>query len=338
MPQRLAVVIPVFNEAETLPELYRRLRAVLDRLLPIESTVIYVNDGSRDTSLSIMLAQRDEDPRFTVLDLSRNFGHQASLTAGLAAAEGCDAVVMMDGDLQDPPELIVELVASWQAGAEVVQAVRDGRDESGLRRFGFWAFYILLDWITDFPLPARTGIFGLLNSQALHELNKLSENNRFLPGLRAWIGFEQRTIHYQRPERAMGQPKQNLWRLFRYAIDGFVSFSYKPLRLMISIGSFISCCGFVLAMAFIVRRLLGFEIAQIGFTTLVTLVLFLGGVQLVAIGLLGEYLGRVYDEVKQRPLYIVRRRYSNSVTSGTAFERGQRSLKKPPSDSATEAR
>jgi len=320
MPQRLAVVIPVFNEAETLPELCRRLKAVLDRLLPVESTVIYVNDGSRDASLAIMLAQRNEDARFTVLDLSRNFGHQASLTAGLASAEGFDAVVMMDGDLQDPPELIADLVASWQAGAEVVQAVRDGRDETGLRRIGFWAFYLLLDWITDFPLPARTGIFGLLNSQALHELNKLSENNRFLPGLRAWIGFEQRTIHYQRPDRPLGQPKQNLWRLIRYAVDGFVSFSYKPLRLMITAGSFISCCGFVLALAFVIRRLLGYEIAQIGFTTLVTLMLFLGGVQLVAIGLLGEYLGRVYDELKQRPLYIVRRRYINPLDTKSYVE------------------
>jgi polyisoprenyl-phosphate glycosyltransferase len=315
MPAKLAIVIPIYDEAETLPELFSRLRRVLDSLIDIDATVIYVNDGSRDESLSMMLAQRADDPRFTVLDLSRNFGHQAALTAGLAAAEGHDAVVMLDGDLQDPPELIVELVASWRAGAEVVQAVRIGREEQGVRKIGFWLFYRLLDWISDFPLPAHTGIFGLLNAQALSELNRLSENNRFLPGLRAWIGFDQRTIHYQRPERAMGKPKQDFFRLARYAIDGFVSFSYKPLRLMITIGCFISCCGFFLALAFILRRLLGYEIAQIGFTTLVTLVLFLGGVQLVAIGLLGEYLGRVYDEVKHRPLYIVRRRYQQESNS-----------------------
>lgn len=312
MPVRLAVVIPIYDEAETLPELFSRLRLVLNRLIDVDGTVIYVNDGSRDASLSIMLAQRAEDPRFSVLELSRNFGHQAALTAGLAAAEGYDAVVMMDGDLQDPPELIADLVASWQAGAEVVQAVRLGRDEQGIRKLGFWLFYRLLDWISDFPLPAHTGIFGLLNEQALRELNRLPENNRFLPGLRAWIGFEQRTIHYQRPDRAMGKPKQDFFRLVRYAMDGFVSFSYKPLRLMITIGGLISCCGFLLASGFILRRLLGYEVAQIGFTTLVTLVLFLGGVQLVAIGLLGEYLGRVYDEVKQRPLYIVRRKYEHS--------------------------
>lgn len=315
MPARLAIVIPIFDEAETLPELFSRLRLALDGLTDVEGTVIYVNDGSRDSSLSIMLAQRMEDPRFTLIDLSRNFGHQAALTAGLAAAEGYDAVIMMDGDLQDPPELIADLVKSWQAGAEVVQAVRVGRDEQGIRKIGFWLFYRLLDWISDFPLPAHTGIFGLLNEQALRELNRLPENNRFLPGLRAWIGFEQRTITYQRPDRAMGKPKQDFFRLARYAMDGFVSFSYKPLRLMITVGCLISFCGFLLASGFILRRLLGYEVAQIGFTTLVTLVLFLGGVQLVAIGLLGEYLGRVYDEVKQRPLYIVRRRYSQSSSA-----------------------
>ncbi len=322
MPARLAVVIPIYDEADTLPELFSRLRRALDSLIGIDGTVIYVNDGSRDSSLSLMLAQRAEDPRFTVLELSRNFGHQAALTAGLAAAEGYDAVVMMDGDLQDPPELIADLVRSWQSGAEVVQAVRQGRDERGFRKISYWLFYWLLDWISDFPLPAHTGIFGLLNEQALRELNRLPENNRFLPGLRAWIGFDQRTIHYQRPDRTMGKPKQNFFRLVRYAIDGFVSFSYKPLRLMITAGCLISCCGFLLALGFIMRRLLGFEIAQIGFTTLVTLVLFLGGVQLVAIGLLGEYLGRVYDEVKQRPLYIVRRRYedSSNAISGTREE------------------
>ena len=309
MPARLAVVIPIYDEADTLPELFRRMRRVLDQLIDVKGTVIYVNDGSRDPSLSIMLAQRAEDARFTVIELSRNFGHQAALTAGLAAAEGYDAVVMMDGDLQDPPELIVDLVASWQAGAEVVQAIRQGRDEQGFRRFGYWLFYWLLDWISDFPLPSHTGIFGLLNAQALHELNRLPENNRFLPGLRAWIGFDQRTVLYQRQDRALGKPKQSFFRLVRYAVDGFVSFSYKPLRLMITIGSLISCCGFVLALGFVLKRLMGYEVAQIGFTTLVTLVLFLGGVQLVAIGLLGEYLGRVYDEVKQRPLYIIRRRY-----------------------------
>ena len=166
-----------------------------------------------------------------------------------------------------------------------------------------------MDWISDFPIPAQVGIFGLLDRQALHELNRLPERNRFLPGLRAWVGFDQRTVEYDRQERAAGTPKQTLWRLTRYAMDGFLSFSYKPLRLMIGAGVTVSLIGFGLAFSFIVRRLIGTEIAPTGFTTLVTLLLVLGGLQLLAMGLLGEYLGRIYEEVKQRPLYIVKRHY-----------------------------
>ncbi len=304
----LAVVIPIYNEQENLPELFRRLRETFAKMPDILPTVIYVNDGGRDDSLRIMLEQHREDPRFTVVELSRNFGHQSAITAGLASANA-DAVVMMDGDLQDPPELIPELVACWKDGAEVVRAVRRQRAERGLRRIGFEMFYKLMDWISDFPIPNQVGIFGLLDRVALDELNRLPERNRFLPGLRAWIGFDQRTVVYERQERAAGEPKQTLWHLARYAMDGFLSFSYKPLRLMVGVGLVISLSGFVLAASFIVRRLIGAEPSQTGFTTLVTLVLFLGGVQLMALGLLGEYLGRIYDEVKQRPLYIVKRHH-----------------------------
>jgi dolichol-phosphate mannosyltransferase len=187
--------------------------------------------------------------------------------------------------------------------------VRRDRAERGLKRLCFELFYKTMDWISDFPIPNQTGIFGLLDRKALNELNRLPEKNRFLPGLRAWIGFEQRTVVYERQERAAGAPKQTFFRLVRYAMDGFLSFSYKPLRLMFGAGAFISISGFILAVSFIVRRIMGTEPSQTGFTTLVTLLLFLGGVQLMAIGLLGEYLGRVYDEVKQRPLYIVKRHY-----------------------------
>jgi len=307
---KLAVVIPIFNESETLPELYRRLREALDRLPAFDHQVIYVNDGSTDRSLEIMLDQRRQDPRITIINLSRNFGHQAAITAGLSAADA-DAVVMLDGDLQDPPELIPELVACWQSGADVVRAQRRTRQERGLRRWSFELFYRVLGWISDFPIPANVGVFGLLDRKALDALNRLPEKNRFLPGLRAWLGFEQRAVFYDRQERASGTSSQSFQRLVRYALDGIFSFSYKPLRLMIGAGIAIGSVGFVLALLFIVKRLMGVEQAQMGFTTLVTLVLFLGGVQLVAIGLLGEYLGRIYDEVKQRPLFIVKQRFSD---------------------------
>jgi len=305
---KLDIVIPIYNEEENLGELQRRLSEVCSRIQGCEWRVLYVNDGSGDRSLSIMLEQHRTDSRFTVLELSRNFGHQAAIAAGLMHAEG-DVVVFMDGDLQDPPEVIPDLIECWRGGFQVVRAQRRSRKESGLRRLGFEAFHKVFAWISDFPIPSQTGIFGLIDKQALEELKKLTEKNRFFPGLRSWVGFEQGIVYYDRQERAGGEPKQSFKRLIKYALDAIFSFSYKPLKMMTAMGIFISTVGFALACFFILRRILGVEIAQTGFTTLVTLVLFLGGVQLIAIGLLGEYLARIYDEVKQRPLFIVRKGY-----------------------------
>jgi len=305
---KLDIVIPIYNEQENLPELYRRLRDVCDQLDQTDFRVIYVNDGSRDRSLSIMLEQHRTDPRFTVLELSRNFGHQAAITAGMMHAEG-HVVVFMDGDLQDPPEVIPDLVAGWKRGAQVVRAERRSRKEGGLRRLGFDAFHKVFAWVSDFPIPSETGIFGLVDKQALEELKKLPEKNRFFPGLRSWVGFEQGIVYYDRQERAGGEPKQSFSRLIKYALDAIFSFSYKPLKLMTLCGTLISAAGFCLACIFVIKRLAGLETAQTGFTTLVTLILFLGGVQLTAVGILGEYLARIYDEVKERPLYIVKKGY-----------------------------
>jgi len=191
-----------------LPELYRRLRDVCDQLDQTDCRVIYVNDGSRDRSLSIMLEQQRTDPRFTVLELSRNFGHQAAITAGLMHANG-EVVVFMDGDLQDPPEAIPDLLECWRGGVQVVRAQRRSRKESGLRRIGFEAFHKVFSWISDFPIPSQTGIFGLVDKQALEEIKKLTEKNRFFPGLRSWVGFEQGIVYYDRQERAGGEPKQS---------------------------------------------------------------------------------------------------------------------------------
>ena len=307
---KLDIVIPIYNEEDNLAELQDRLQKACDSIEGVEWRVIYVNDGSADRSLPLMLEQQERDKRFSVIDLSRNFGHQAAITAGLAHTES-DAVVFMDGDLQDPPEVIPSLVARWREGVQVVRAQRRSRKERGLRRVGFEAFHTLFQWISDFPIPAQTGIFGLLDRQAVEELCRFSEKNRFFPGLRAWVGFEQGEVLYDRQERAGGEPKQSFKRLIKYALDAVFSFSYKPLKLMTATGIFVSTIGFALACFFILRRLLGIEIAQTGFTTLVTLVLFLGGVQLIAIGLLGEYLARIYDEVKQRPLFIVKKKYGS---------------------------
>jgi dolichol-phosphate mannosyltransferase len=308
---KLAIVIPIYNEAAVLPELFRRLSRVCNSLEDIDWQVIFVNDGSSDRSVRMILDERAREPRFTLIDLSRNFGHQAAISAGLAHADA-DAVVIMDGDLQDPPEVIPSLISAWRNGAQVVLPVRRSRLEHGIRRIGFEVFHRLLTWISDFQIEGRTGVFGLLDRQAVTEFNRLPERNRFIPGLRAWIGFEQRKVYYDRQERVAGQPKQSLRRLIRYATDGIISFSFKPLRMMTFLGLFISTTGFILACTFIIKRLAGVEVAETGFTTLVTLVLFLGGIQLLAIGLSGEYLGRIYDEAKQRPLYIVKKHYGVS--------------------------
>jgi len=312
-PTRLAIVIPIYNESAGLPELYRRVRAVIDALPPgFECEVIYVNDGSTDSSLAVIQDQSRVDRRVSVVDLSRNFGQQAALTAGLDVAQA-DAVIMMDGDLQDPPEVIHDLIRAWQNGADVVRAIRKSRQDRGVRRLGFDLFHSVFAWISDFPMPANVGIFGLLDRRAVEELRRLPEKNRFLPGLRAWIGFNQQSLEYDRGERAAGAPKQSLRRLARYAFDGVFSFSYKPLRLMVGAGVVTSGVGFVLASVFVIKRLLGIEQAQMGFTTLITVMLFIGGVQLIATGLLGEYLGRIYDEVKQRPLYIAKSHYRSAA-------------------------
>ena len=304
----IAVVIPVFNEAPVLPELFRRLEAVFDSTPDLSWTVIFVNDGSRDQTRELIAAKIERDSRFRLLNFSRNFGHQAALTAGLSNIGAADATVTMDADLQDPPELIPELVAAWRTGAEVVLAVRRSRKESGLRRVGFDLFHKMFGLLIDFPIERNTGTFCLLGHEAVAAFNQLSETHRFFPGLRSWVGFPRAEIAYDRQERAAGTPAVTFLKLMRYALDGLFSFSYLPLRLLTYSGTLIAGLGFAVGCYFVAKRILGFEIAQTGFTTLVTLVLFLGGVQLIGIGIVGEYLGRIYDEVKRRPHYILKNR------------------------------
>jgi glycosyltransferase involved in cell wall biosynthesis len=302
----VTVVIPLYNEEQVLPELVRRLAAVFDAHPAVKWDVLLVNDGSRDRSAALVQELAARDPRFALLEFSRNFGFQAALAAGLGHATG-DAIVTMDADLQDPPEVIPELVACWRGGAEVVRAVRRSREETGLRRVGMDVFHGLFGRVADFPIEKNTGTFGLLDRVAVDAVNALPERNRFFPGLRTWVGFQTGEVLYDRKERAAGEPQQTFGKLMRYALDGVFSFSYLPLRVLTYAGIFIALAGFAAAIFYAARRILGIETAPTGYTTLITVVLFLGGVQLIGIGVLGEYLARVYDEVKQRPPYIVRR-------------------------------
>jgi glycosyltransferase involved in cell wall biosynthesis len=305
-PYGITIVIPIYNEEAVLPELLARLNVLFDQNPAWRWQSVMIDDGSRDRSVELVQAHAARDPRFGLIEFSRNFGFQAALAAGLANAQG-DAIVTMDADLQDPPEIIPELVACWQAGTEVVRAVRRSRQESGARRIGMDLFHRMFGRISDFPIEANTGTFGLMSRRAVDALNRLPERNRFFPGLRTWVGFKTGEVIYDRKERAAGEPQQTLRKLVRYALDGVFSFSYLPLRALTYIGGMVSSLGFALGCFFVIRRLLGIEIAQTGFTTLVTLLLFLGGVQLIGIGILGEYLARVYDEVKQRPAYLIKR-------------------------------
>ena len=307
LPQ-VALVIPAYNETPVMPELFRRLTAIFDENKEIAWHVIMIDDGSRDGTAAMLQTQCKLDVRFRMLALSRNFGFQAALMAGLDHCTEFDAVVTMDADLQDPPEVIPEIVKTWQDGAEVVLAVRRSRQEKGLRRFGFNLFHRCFGRLVEIPMESDTGTFGLLNQAAVAAFVRLPESHRFFPGLRSWLGFTRRDVIYDRRERATGEPAQSMGRLFRYALDGIFSFSRLPLRLLTICGVFIASLGFAVGVFFILRRLMGIEIAQVGFTTLATLVVFLGGMQLIGIGILGEYLGRVYDEAKRRPNYIIKKR------------------------------
>jgi dolichol-phosphate mannosyltransferase len=299
----ISVVIPIYNEAENLPELLRRTSGALDAV-GREWEIVLVDDGSGDGSAEIIRAAHARDARIKLIALSRNFGHQPAVTAGVHHARG-DAVILLDGDLQDPPELIPELVAKWGEGYQVVLARRRSRAEHGTRGIGFRLFYPLLRRISDLPDAPDAGIFGLMDRRVVDCFNKLPERNRFIPGLRHWLGFKQTAVEYDRQERAKGKPKQTLGRLMNYALDGMLSFGFKPLRAATYLGFACAAVGFVTAIVFIVRRLFFKDPAVTGFTTLLTMMMFIGGVQLVTIGILGEYVGRIYEEIKQRPLYVV---------------------------------
>jgi polyisoprenyl-phosphate glycosyltransferase len=299
----VSIVIPIFNEQENLPELRRRLAAAMDAD-HLEWEAVLVDDGSRDASPSIMAEIQREDARFKIVTLSRNFGHQPAVSAGIHHAGG-DCVVLIDGDLQDPPEVIPQMVHKWEEGFQVVLGERASRAEGGIRGIGFRLFYPLLRWMTDLPSAPDAGIFGLMDRTVVQEFNRLPERNRFIPGLRNWLGFRRTSVSYARAERAAGKPKQSLTRLIRYAADGMVSFSYKPLRAATWLGFCASVFAFILAIFYVIT-FFAWRKQISGFTTEIVCILFFGGVQLISVGILGEYVGRIYEEVKQRPLYIVR--------------------------------
>ena len=299
----ISVVVPIYNEQENLPELRKRLTTALETTgEPWE--IVLVNDGSRDGSAAMIRQFHSDDPRIKLVNLSRNFGHQPAVTAGVHHARG-DCVILIDGDLQDPPEVVPEMVKKWREGYQVVLGERTSRSEQGVRSVGFRLFYPVLRAITDLPSAPDAGIFGLMDRRVVEEFNKLPERNRFIPGLRSWLGFKQGAVMYDRADRAAGAPKQTLRKLVHYAMDAIFSFSYRPLRWVTYMGLMVSTATFGLALWYIFDFFYHRKPIT-GFTTTIVCVLFLGGVQMIAIGILGEYIGRIYEEIKQRPLYVVR--------------------------------
>jgi len=298
----LSAVIPLFNEEENLPKLHERLTKVLTRL-GRSYEIVFVNDGSRDGSLDVLRSLAADDPAVRVVSLSRNFGHQVGLTAGLDHARG-EVIAMMDADLQDPPELLPRMVAKYEQGFDVVYAVRRSRrGETVFKRATAAAFYRILRWLTNIDIPADTGDFRLVSRRALDSLRSLNERNRFLRGLFTWVGYRQAGVAYERRERYRGRTKYPLRKMVRFAIDGITSFSAAPLQIATWLGFGGALLGFLYAIAVIHNKFQGGTVP--GWASLAVIVLFFGGVQLITLGILGEYIGRIYEEVKRRPLYLV---------------------------------
>lgn len=300
----ISIVLPCYNEALVLDAFFEKLMPILKGLEePFE--IVCVNDGSHDETLSKLLAIRTTIPQVKVVDLSRNFGKEAALTAGIDHAQG-QAVIPIDADLQDPPELIPEMVRRWRSGAEVVLCQRDNRDTDALmkRTSANW-FYRLHNRIADTQIPENVGDYRLMDRKVVEAVRRLPESRRFMKGVFAWVGFRPEVITYARDKRAAGQTKFSGWRLWNFAIEGITSFSTVPLHLCLYFGAAIAVLSLIFA-AWIVAKTIFLGVELPGYASLMVSILFLGGVQLIAIGILGEYIGRIYAETKRRPIYIVR--------------------------------
>jgi polyisoprenyl-phosphate glycosyltransferase len=326
----LSVVLPVYDEAANLRAVVTRLAPVLEKLTQGSWEIVFADDGSKDGSSDLLDTLHGEDARVKVLHLSRNFGHQAALSAGLEAASG-QAVVLMDADLQDPPEVIDAFVERWRAGFDVVYAVRRTRKEGIFKRAAYAVFYLSMRRLANIDVPVDAGDFCLLDRAVVDELVALPERQRFLRGLRAWVGFRQTGVEYDRDARAAGASKYSLGKLVQLAVSGYVGFSAFPLRASAWLGFAAAFTGFALAIWAIASKLLGLDTPQ-GWASTVAIVLFLGGVQLLVLGVIGEYLGRVYDEVRARPTYIVRRRlgFTDNVVSAETRRSARSRTSEPP--------
>lgn len=307
----ISVVAPAYNEQEVIAEFCRRVSDVL-KSTGAEYEIVLVNDGSRDSTLRLMHGIQAMDPRVCVVDLSRNFGKEIALTAGLEHTSG-DVVVVLDADLQDPPELIPEMLKVWLEGYDVVYGVRSHRDgETWFKKASAKYFYQIIRSVSRVDIPKDTGDFRLMSRRAVVELSRLREEHRFMKGLFAWIGFPSKPIYYRRDARLAGETKWNYWNLWNFAIEGLTSFSVAPLKIATYFGLGVAAISLMYAV-FVIWKALVFGDSVKGYPSLMAVVLFLGGVQLISVGVLGEYIGRIFNEVKRRPLYLVNRVLSSDL-------------------------
>ena len=308
----LTVIVPVYNEEDVIEIFYKRTKDVVDSL-PYDTELLFVNDGSTDSTLNILLSLQKKDLKIKVIDFSRNFGKEIAMTAGLDHAKA-DAVVVIDADLQDPPELIPELVARWKDGYDVVYAKRSSREgESIVKKATSKAFYRVLKRVSKVPIPEDTGDFRLMSRRAVDSLNRLRERNRFMKGLFAWIGYPQTAVLYKRDPRYAGATKWSYFNLWNLAIEGITSFTVAPLKISTYLGLLSAIIAFIYGVWIIAKTLIyGDPVA--GYPTMMVVILFLGGVQLFSIGIIGEYLGRIFSESKQRPLYLINNYYQSTDT------------------------
>ncbi len=300
-----SIVIPIYNEQEIIPELSNRLKAVIDKL-DDSAEIIFIDDGSHDKSFEILESLQAKDPCIKLIGLSRNFGHQVAITAGIDNTSG-DAVILMDGDLQDPPELIPSMIRKWKEGYHVVYTIKKSRKENPLKRFAFHSFYRLMQIFSSISIPLEAGNFSLMDREVVKIIQKMPERNRYISGMRAWTGFKQTGIEFDRDIRFAGKPQMTLRKLIDLALDGIISFSNIPLRFAILLGISSSAISFLVGIFVIYEKLITGK-AILGWASTIVSITFLGGMILLTLGVIGEYIGRIYDEIKQRPLYIIQKK------------------------------
>ncbi len=308
----ISIVVPCHNEAQSLKSFMRATNAVLETIADVSFELVFIDDGSTDATLATLRTFANDDPRISILELSRNFGKEAALTAGIDFASG-DAVIPIDADLQDPPALIPALVGKWREGCEVVLAQRVNRNtDSLLKRLTAFLFYRLHNKLADHAIPENVGDFRLMDRKVIDALKRFPERGRFMKGLFAWVGFRTATVEYERAPRIADVSKFGFWRLWNFAIEGITGFSTLPLRVWTYFGFIVSLCAFIYGVFMLIRTLLyGNDVP--GYASLMVSVMFLGGLQLMGLGVIGEYIGRVHQESKGRPIYIVRRTYSDNA-------------------------